>query len=233
MRNRFILLLIPCMLVCAFVLEARAQNSEAHLLGPNEFQLSPSAVAAGIDGKMQIGLTIKADGSLSDLRIYGGPMWPCGSKPGDEIENVQRAVKQYLLSQKWEPAMKNGKPVSSDVQITFLLSGRFRDATNNAQIEENLKKGINPPMVEVKNLTPFVVSMPKQLMGSRSTISAKLTEIQVLIDENGNVISAGGFHTAPTELKEARDLACGAKFKPLTLNRKPVKMSGLIMYGLY
>jgi hypothetical protein len=232
-NNRLSSLILLLIFMAACSVQSRAQDSEARLLSSAEFQLSPTAAAAGIDGKMQIGMTIKADGTASDLRIYGGPMWPCGTDAGDQVENVRHAVKEYLLAQKWQPAMKNGKPKSSDVQITFMLSGRFRQAADTDQIEENLKKGINPLLVDIKNLTPFVISLPGQVMGSRSSISARLSEIQVLIDESGNVISAGGFRTAVTELKEARDLACNAKFKPLTLNQKPVKMTGIIMYSLY
>lgn len=198
-----------------------------------DFVLSPSAKAAGIDGKMQIGMTISANGKASDLRIYGGPMWPCGSDPKDEAEKVRKEVKQLILSATFEPATKNGKPVSSDVQITFLLSELFRDAVNTNQIEENLKKGINPPLVEIRDLSRFALSIPKQIMGSRRSLSPRWSEIQVLIDENGNVASAGGFRGGPGELIEARDLACSAKFKPLLLNNKPVKMTGIIAFGLY
>jgi len=210
-----------------------AQDTEARFVGTNDFRLSPTAIAAGIDGKMQIGLTVNIDGSASDLRMYGGPMWPCGTNPKGELENVRRAVKQYVISMKFEPATKNGKPKASDVQITFLLTDLFRDANNFAQIEENLKKGIIPPLVEVNDITKYADSVPTQLMGTRGSISASLSEMQILVDENGNVVSAGGFHTSPRDLLEARDLACTAKFKPLTLGKKPVKMSGTIMYGLY
>jgi hypothetical protein len=46
-------------------------------------------------------------------------------------------------------------------------------------------------------------------------------------------VSAGGLRSGGSELVEARKLACDAKFKPLILNKKPVRMTGTITYGLY
>jgi hypothetical protein len=232
-------LLLLCIALTAATVCAQAGKragdlqTDAALRTMPDFHLSSSEEAAGIDGKMQIGVAISADGKTSDIRIYGGPMWPCGTNPQGELEKVRKEVKQLIVSSTFEPATKNGKPRSSDVQLTFVLSDLFRNAAKTTEIEENLKKGINPPLVEVRDLSRFALSVPVQLMGTRQSPGARFAEIQVLIDENGNVISAGGFRTGATELTEARGLACTAKFKPLVLNNKPVKMWGIIVYGLY
>jgi hypothetical protein len=234
MKNKTSLLLLPVIIFfIVFAGRISAQDTEARFKGTNDFQLSPAAMAAGIDGKIVLNLAVKADGSVSNVRMFGGPMWPCEAKEPDELENVREAVKQYVLSMKFEPATKSGKPRSTDVQITFPVTAAFRDAGNYGQIEENLRKGINPPLVEVKEILKYAVSVPKQLIGTRGTISAYLAEIQILVDERGDVVSAGGLRIGQTELLEARKLACGAKFKPLTLNNKPVKMTGTFFYGLY
>jgi len=213
---------------------AFAQDSEAKVISMPDFELSSEAKAAGIDGKLIVGLTIGADGKASGMRVYGSPMWPCGSNAKDKvIEDVRDDVKRHLLSAKFGPAMKNGKPKSSDVQITFLLSELFRKANDFKRIEENLKNGITPSLVDVKNIDRYAITLPKQLMGSRNTISYRLTEMQILVDENGDVISAGGLRSGHMELREARKLVCDAKFKPLMLNQKAVKMTGAVMYGLY
>ncbi len=85
----------------------------------------------------------------------------------------------------------------------------------------------------MKDIYRFVKTLPRQLMASRNSVSARLSEIQIIVDENGDVISAGGFRTATTELIEARYLACSAKFRPLILNQKAVRMTGTLMYALY
>src|SRR5690349_16460826 len=78
-------------LLCCGVGQTPAQNSTAQVSGSQEYQLSPAAAAAGIDGKLTVGLTINADGSASDVTIYGGPMSPCGAPvPNSLIEEVRK-----------------------------------------------------------------------------------------------------------------------------------------------
>lgn len=226
-----LLLIISCN--TASFAQTSDNKTEAKASNMREFELSPEAKAAGIDGKLIIDLTIGADGSVSGSKIYGSPMWPCETDPKDEIAKVLKAVKQHLMSAKFEPATKNGKPRSSDVQITFLLSESLKNANDPRRIEENLKKGITPLLVDVKNIQRFAVTIPKQLTGTRNSPSYRITEMQILVDENGDVISAGGLRSGQTELREARKLVCEAKFKPLVLNQKAVKMTGTVVYGLY
>ena len=215
------------------ILGQSSTTTEARLGDMQEFALSPAAKALGIDGKMQIGLSISSEGKASGIRIYGGPMWPCGANPGDEIDNVRDAVKKYLLASKFVPATRNGRPISTDVQITFLLSDSFKNARDHKLIEENLAKGINPPLVDIPNISQRVVDIPRQLSALGNSISARLSEVQILVDEKGDVIAAGGFRIDPRFLSEARNLACRAKFKPLTINQKPVRMTGTLMFELY
>ncbi len=228
----FLLLITTCYAVSFS--QASDDKTDAKISNIPDFELSPEAKAAGIDGKLIVSLTVGKDGRASNLRIYGAPMWPCGKNPKDEVvENVRKAVKQHLLSAKFEPATKNGEPKSSDVQITFLLSEMFTKANDFKQIEEGLKKGISPPLVEIKDIHLRATTLPKQLMGTRNSPSYRLTEMQILVDENGDVISAGGLRSGQAELREARKLVCEAKFKPLILNQKAVKMTGIVMYGLF
>src|ERR1051325_10436680 len=81
--------------ICVCGVAAVGQTSgttDANIIESQPFVLSASATAKGIDGKIQLGLTISAAGKASDIRIYGGPMWPCGTDPGDEAGNVREAV---------------------------------------------------------------------------------------------------------------------------------------------
>ncbi len=55
--------------------------------------------------------------------------------------------------------------------------------------------------------------------------------VQVLIDEDGNVISAKAVSGDPILLPEAVRAARQARFKPTTLSGQPVKVSGLITYS--
>ena len=55
--------------------------------------------------------------------------------------------------------------------------------------------------------------------------------VQILIDENGNVISAKAVSGHPMLVPETLKAARQARFKPTTLSGQPVKVSGLITYN--
>jgi hypothetical protein len=237
MQQRYLFLFLS-LIVVTFQLSALAQGTanetEAKVGDWSDFKLPAEAVAAGIDGKLQIGLSVSAEGKASKIRIFGGPMWPCSVKDEpDAAEDVRKAVKLYLANAKFQPATKNGKPRSSDVQITFRLSQLFQDAANSRIIEENLEKGIYPALVDVADIDRFALNAPKQLSRVGDSISYRISDVQILVDENGRVVSAGGFRMDPRFQSEARSLACASTFKPLTFRQKAMRMTGIIRFGLY
>jgi protein TonB len=55
--------------------------------------------------------------------------------------------------------------------------------------------------------------------------------VQVLIDEQGRVISAKAISGSPFLTVEAQRAAMGARFSPTKLGDQPVKVSGIITYN--
>ena len=55
--------------------------------------------------------------------------------------------------------------------------------------------------------------------------------VEVLIDENGKVISAHAVSGHTLLLREAVQAALQARFSPTTLGGQPVKVSGVIVYN--
>lgn len=55
--------------------------------------------------------------------------------------------------------------------------------------------------------------------------------VQVLVDENGNVLSAHAVSGHPLLKQSAVAAARGAKFRPTLLSGQPVKVSGIIVYN--
>ena len=77
------------------------------------------------------------------------------------------------------------------------------------------------------------VSLPKPVYppiaraaGIQGTVS-----VQVLIDENGRVVSAKAIDGSPALRPEAQRAAMQARFSPTTLGGHPVKVSGVITYN--
>ena len=55
--------------------------------------------------------------------------------------------------------------------------------------------------------------------------------VQILIDEQGKVISAQAVSGHPTLTGAAREAAMRARFSPTMLNGQPVKVQGVITYN--
>lgn len=211
---------------CLGVGQTPGQNSEAKAPNSSEFHLSPAAVAAGIDGKLSIGLTINADGTASGLRIYGGPMWPCGdSTPNSQMEEVRKEVRKHVLAMKFSPEIKDGKPRSVSAEITFMLSERFKGAAITPG--RVYRSGDGPGLVDVGQINGRAEFLPRPFFAGRQRGA---TLLQILVDESGDVTSAGGFKGDPNLITAARDAACKAKFKPATADGKPVRMTGILTY---
>ena len=97
--------------------------------------------------------------------------------------------------------------------------------------------------------TPAMKTVPKQISGgvlngkatslprpsyppaARAVRASGAVNIQVLIDENGEVFSAQAVSGHPLLRAASRIAACGSRFSPTQLMGNPVKVSGIITYN--
>ena len=77
------------------------------------------------------------------------------------------------------------------------------------------------------------ISLPKPPYpaAARAVRAAGAVNVQVLIDENGSVVSASAVSGHPLLRQAAESAARGAKFKPTLLSGQPVKVNGVIVYN--
>jgi protein TonB len=91
-----------------------------------------------------------------------------------------------------------------------------------------------PPKVVSKGvITSQALSLPKPMYpetAKRMRIQGTVS-VQVLIDEQGRVISAKAVSGSPFLLIEAQKAAMQARFSPTRLGDQPVKVSGVITYN--
>lgn len=103
-------------------------------------------------------------------------------------------------------------------------------------------KDAPPPPPPVKKITKPVsggvlngkaVSLPKPPYpaAAKAVRASGAVTVQVLIDENGNVISATAVSGHPLLRAAAVEAAQRAKFSPTMLSGQPVKVSGVITYN--
>lgn len=112
---------------------------------------------------------------------------------------------------------------------------------NNAKVEPPpaIKK---PPFEPAPKPKPAIKSegvvngkakfLPKPIYtaAARAVRATGAVNVQVLIDEAGNVVSANAASGHPLLKNEAERAARNAKFNPTLLSNQPVKVSGVIVY---
>src|SRR4030095_9886039 len=117
-------------------------------------------------------------------------------------------------------------------------SGTVTTAPTKVQIADE------PPPPEVKPTPPRApisggvlngkaISLPKPAYPpiARAARAAGTVVVQVLIDENGNVVSAHALSGHPLLQAAAVGAARSAKFSPTKLSGQPVKVTGVIQYN--
>ena len=95
--------------------------------------------------------------------------------------------------------------------------------------KQDIPKVINQSTGVIKG---NAISLPKPIY-SQIAKTMKLqgdVTVQILIDENGNVVSAKAVSGNPVLIPEVLRAARQARFKPTLLSGQPVKVSGLITY---
>jgi protein TonB len=122
----------------------------------------------------------------------------------------------------------------------------YGDSGGTSNKMDELVKDAPPPMKTETSKPPV-----SKIMRSQGPINGKATylpkpaytaiakagrasgtvTVEVLIDENGKVISARALSGNPLLLKESVQAAYQARFSPTTLGGQPVKVSGVINYN--
>ena len=96
--------------------------------------------------------------------------------------------------------------------------------------EESPRK--SPPTVSLGVITGKATNLPKPIYSAaaRAVNAGGDVNVQVLIDEKGNVVSAKAVNGHPLLRESAERAARTAKFTPTVLSKQPVKVTGIIVY---
>lgn len=197
-----------------------AQDRGIEFLSGPEFVLSERATAAGIDGTLTVYFKVDRTGTVKDVTILAGPIWPCNSTPGSAIKEVREAVKQNILASRFSPATKNGKPVDGEATLDFAIGTAYREAIKGKP------GGKSRWVVDVGTMGDKALQLPVPL----STGLQGIATVRVLIGETGDVIAAGAIRGDLRLHGPSRMAACDSRFPPTIVDGKPVKVTSLITY---
>jgi hypothetical protein len=219
-RNTFFTLAIVILTILSTASLSNAQDRGIEFLSGPEFNLSDRAAAAGIDGTLTVSFKVDHTGSVKGVSILAGPIWPCDSSPSSTIKEVREAVKENILASKFSPAMKAGKPVDAEATLDFAIGIAYKEALKGKQ------SGQSRWVVDVSTLGEKALKLPAPVSAGIPGV----VSVRVLINESGDVISAGAVGGHPSLRATSRLAACDARFPPTLVDGKPIKVTGIITY---
>ncbi|MEO8073040.1 MAG: TonB family protein [Acidobacteriota bacterium] len=190
------------------VLNGKAQNLPAP-----EFPAAAKAVNAS--GTVNVQVTIDEDGNVTSANaISGHPL-------------LRSAAVDAARQAKFTPTQLSGQAV----KVTGVIIYNFTPATSAdpAQPPMSVSEGnISGGIVngKAKNLAIPAYPAAAKAVGAEGAVN-----VQVTIDENGDVVSASSVSGHPLLRQAAETAAFASKFKPTLLNGQAVKVTGIIVYN--
>lgn len=165
-------------------------------------------------------------------------------KPPDTVSVVKNTVKErdpnkFTVKGDRDFSAANAPPPDYTGPVNTTGSGSNSGGQGGGGDDE----GAPPPPPPVKKPIPKQISggvlngkatslpKPPYPPAARAVRASGAVSVQVLIDENGNVVSASAVSGHPLLRAAAVQAARGAKFSPTMLSGQAVKVSGVITYN--
>ncbi len=215
-------------------LAQKATDTEGRLVSIPDYQISAAAEVARLDGKIIILVKIDKKGEVKHAAAVAGPMWPCGSEPSKEIAEVVEQAERTARTAKFSPALKDGKPVESELLLTMPIGRAYRNSLRKRDPDNPKEPGVPSPKIisgGVLNGKALLLARPEYPESAREKKIHGQVTIEILIDEKGSVMSAGAVGGPPQLQMASRTAACSSRYSPTTLEGHPVKVSGVIIYN--
>lgn len=182
----------------------------------------PADALAKIGGSERIDLFLEVDfrGFVLNVEAFG-PWMTCG-KIDPVAEALQKAAIDAVKQTTFYPGLRLGKP--ADAPLVLTLEVRGAKLPSPAVKAESIKGGV----IKGRATSLPKPKYPKTAKKYRLEGSVK---IAVLVNEEGNVVSARAESGHPLLLGPSALAACEARFDPTLLGGTPVKVSGFITYN--
>ena len=170
---------------------------------------------------VRVAVNINKKGVVTAARAFG-PLAPCSDLKDPVVTSIRRAAEDAAKKYVFEPVLNGGKPIEVGVMIPFRLQPRY--VPSPADEKKIIRGGV---------LNGRALSLPKPDYPAKAKANrvTGAVEVEILISEDGSVISAGSRAGHPDLIDGAVESACAAKFTPTLLSGQPVKVSGIITYN--
>ena len=186
------------------------------------------AKAAKLEGTVRIKVVIDEEGNVESAEpateaAYVTKTDANGNKEEVEVPQADpilvEAARTAALEAKFSPTRLSGAPVKVAGVVTY-----------NFVVGESSAKKLLPDG-GVLNGKAVELPKPEYPAAALAVKAGGTVSVKVLIDENGEVISAAAVSGHPLLRAAATEAARNAKFAPTQLNGQTVKVSGVITYN--
>lgn len=202
-------------------------NGKATSLPKPEYPLI--AREAGIGGVVSVSIIIDESGLVTDAvadvndkrhpKVDDGVFEPVPVDP-----SLREAAEAAARLARFSPTLLSGQPVKVRGTILYnFVAGK--DVTTDAPTNSKTVSG------GVLNGKVLSLTKPDYPAAARAVGAEGAVTVQVLIDEDGNVISASAVSGHPLLRAAAVAAAQAAKFSPTLLGGSAVKVSGVLTYN--
>jgi outer membrane biosynthesis protein TonB len=170
---------------------------------------------------VKVAVNVDKKGAVSNAYVYG-PLTPCKNLSDPVAAAVRKAAYDAARKMVLEPVTKDGKAVETGLMITYRLRPK-RPAPEPQVVKMIVAGGVNG---KARHLEKPIY--PRRAKEDR--VGGTVT-FDLLIGEDGSVISAGAATGHPYLIDGNLESACKSKFSPTLLEGKPVKVLGVITYN--
>ena len=197
-----------------------------------------AAKAAGHEGVVYVKVTIDEDGNVVSAvaddqvrKVYKA------SKEGESVADEQPvadillrdAAERAAWNAKFSPTRLNGVGVRVSGTIIYnFVAGRGDDAVSEEAVSTS---GSGPVAGGVLNSKATMLPKPLYPAAAKAVRAEGAVNVQVTVDEAGNVIAATAVSGHPLLRAASVNAAREAKFSPTMLSGQPVRFTGVVVYN--
>ena len=190
---------------------------------------SAEAKAAGLEGTVLVDVVIDEAGAVvsalaaTDTRKMSAP-----GKDPDQVEIspadpiLREAAEKAALEAKFAPTQLSGVPVKISGTLVYVF------ALGNSAHWPEPSRSVSGGILNAKAIN---MPAPAYPASARAVKASGTVNVQVVIDETGEITSASAVSGHPLLRAAAVEAAKAAKFAPTMLSGEPVKVSGILTYN--
>jgi TonB family protein len=226
----FIGILLIALFLIADIPAQTPENQDAKLISAPSPEYPKEAKDAGYGGTIRIKVEIDESGNVTSVDA-SGPDSVCENVTDPLLIALRNSAAAALKQAKFAPAIKKGKAVKSSQTLRYNFGSMPPDWLFGSQ-PFNVRSAEDAKIVKSGVINGGAKSLPAPNYPPAAKAS-RITgpvPVRIVFDERGEVLAAEVIAGHPLLRQAALEAACRARFEPVLIEGKPVKVTGIVTY---